>query len=369
MEQHAVPQDITGFKFKLVGDMTLKQFGELAGGAVVAYLFFASGWHPFIRWPLVFLFGFLGFALAFLPIEERPLDIWIINFIRAIYQPTLYIWRKDAVRRAIPAAISEVTTASAEPVAQVWPYTPPTPPPQSIPEPKEDKSPLSIEDLQTTKKLEQVTTDVKIDVYKAKNEPSIITVDDLARKRDEKKLADEQQLRNLLAENKNLENQIEGVKTRIQALAGVDTSQLQTQLENLAKQKDELSSQMNTLQNQPAPPPPPAAPATPAVIKVVEKSVTRQTTISLTDVPNVINGIVTNDQGVPLDGTILIVKDKGGNSIRALKSNQIGQFIASTPLDNGTYYLEFERKGYTFDILEITLDGKNISPLEIHGHN
>ena len=96
MEQHAVPQDITGFKFKLVGDMTLKQFCELAAGAIIAYIFYASGLHPILKWPLVFIFGFLGFALAFLPIEERPLDVWLANFFKSIYQPTLYLWKKGA---------------------------------------------------------------------------------------------------------------------------------------------------------------------------------------------------------------------------------------------------------------------------------
>src|SRR5574340_768773 len=107
-EQHAVPQDITGFKFKLVGDMTLKQFGELAGGAIVAYLFWASNWHPLLRWPLTFFFGLLGVGLAFLPIEERPLDVWIINFLKAIYRPTYYVWKKDTSGMAIATQVSQI---------------------------------------------------------------------------------------------------------------------------------------------------------------------------------------------------------------------------------------------------------------------
>ena len=65
-EQHAVPQDITGFQFKLVGDMTLKQFGELAFGVIMAYLFYASSWHPILKWPLTLFFGFFGVALLIL---------------------------------------------------------------------------------------------------------------------------------------------------------------------------------------------------------------------------------------------------------------------------------------------------------------
>lgn len=385
MEQHAVPQDITGFKFKLVGDMTLKQFGELAGGAVIAYLFFASGWHPILKWPGVFIFGLLGFALAFLPVEERPLDIWIINFIKAIYQPTLYIWKKSAV-------VAQVTTASpaiGEPQVTVtpWPYAPPPPPPAPEPQPAPPPpmapaSPLSIEDLQklrdekiqelqgVTKKLEKNTTELKEDTYRAQRGPAIITVDDLAKRRDEKYQEDQNQLYALLEENKNLITQIESVKTRIQALAGLDTSQLQAQLTNLSTQHDSLAGRINSLQDQLTGKKPEdkgrQATSEDDQVKVVDKPVARQTTISLTDVPNVINGAVTSNRGVPLENTILVVKDKAGNSIRAMKTNQIGQFIASTPLENETYYLEFERPGYSFDVLEITLDGKVITPIDVH---
>ena len=42
MQQHPVPRNVTGFQFKLVGDMTLKQFGYLAGGVVMGYIAFRA---------------------------------------------------------------------------------------------------------------------------------------------------------------------------------------------------------------------------------------------------------------------------------------------------------------------------------------
>lgn len=380
MEQHAVPQDITGFKFKLVGDMTLKQFGELAGGAIVAYIFYATPWPAILKWPFVIIFGFLGFALAFLPIEERPLDVWIVNFIKSIYQPTLYVWKNGAVRPSIATVAVNVTSGVDNPTTQLWPYpqtaTPPKPvvpaliPVTPTPPTTQSDQPVSIEDLQkrrdakvkeledAVKKLEQATTPPKIDPVPVPSGPPVITVDDLAKKRDEKKLADEAALRALAEQNKQLETQIADAKLKMQALTGNDTTQLQSQLQNLEKQKVDLGTQAATFQ----------APANEA-IKVVTPPAARQTVISLTEKPNVINGTITNSQGAPLDNAILIIKDKAGNSVRALKSNQIGQFIASTPLENGIYYLELERQGYTFDTLELTVDGKIIAPLEIHAKN
>ena len=38
MKQHPIPQDITGYKFHLIGAMTLKQFAEVAVGAIIAFI-------------------------------------------------------------------------------------------------------------------------------------------------------------------------------------------------------------------------------------------------------------------------------------------------------------------------------------------
>ena len=94
MQQHPIPQNVTQYQFRLVGDMTLKQFLELAGGMVLAYLFFASNLIFIVKWPLVILSLLFGAGLAFFPIEDRPLDQWITNFIKAIYQPTRFTWQK-----------------------------------------------------------------------------------------------------------------------------------------------------------------------------------------------------------------------------------------------------------------------------------
>jgi len=95
METHPVPQQISAYQFRLVGDMTLKQFFQVGGGALVSLLIYATGIHPIIKWPLI-LFSFsLGAALAFLPFEERPLSQWLLSFFRSVYSPTIYFWEKD----------------------------------------------------------------------------------------------------------------------------------------------------------------------------------------------------------------------------------------------------------------------------------
>ena len=95
MEQHAVPQAITTYKFRLVGDMTLKQFLELASGLVIAWLLFSSKVNFLFKWTLGPFFAFIGFALALIPFEDRPLDQWFLNFVSAISHPTQFVYRSQ----------------------------------------------------------------------------------------------------------------------------------------------------------------------------------------------------------------------------------------------------------------------------------
>jgi len=39
--------------------------------------------------------GAIGFAFAFLPINDRPMDVWIINFIKSLTSPTQYFYHKN----------------------------------------------------------------------------------------------------------------------------------------------------------------------------------------------------------------------------------------------------------------------------------
>lgn len=96
-ERHPVPQQVSGYEFRLIGDMTLKQFAELAFGEVLALICWRLPLASIIKYPLVGFFAFLGVALAFVPIHEQSLDNWIINFFRAIYSPTQFIWKKSDV--------------------------------------------------------------------------------------------------------------------------------------------------------------------------------------------------------------------------------------------------------------------------------
>src|SRR3989344_1059812 len=109
MEQHPVPQNVTTFQFRLIGDMTIKQFGYLAGGAILAYISYNLPLPFFFRWPLTAIFALGGIGFAFVPIEERPMDVWFLSFIKSIYSPTLYLWQRE---EAIPVVSTEGAQAT-----------------------------------------------------------------------------------------------------------------------------------------------------------------------------------------------------------------------------------------------------------------
>lgn len=125
MEQHPVPQPITSYEFRLVGDMTLKQFGKLAAGLILALIVYAINPPALLKWPLIFLFSGIGAAMAFVPFEGRPIDIWIIAFFKRIYSPTQFIWKQKE------KAVSSLSQAQSKAI----PLVPPQPPPP-VPKPK-----------------------------------------------------------------------------------------------------------------------------------------------------------------------------------------------------------------------------------------
>ena len=95
MREHPIPQDISGYRFHIIGNMTLKQFIEMAGGCVVAVIIYATNLPTIIKWPLIGLSIGVGALIAFIPIAERPLDHWVITFFKVLYRPTNFSGKKQ----------------------------------------------------------------------------------------------------------------------------------------------------------------------------------------------------------------------------------------------------------------------------------
>lgn len=97
MQSHPVPQNITGFEFKLVGFLTIRQFGYLAAAGILSFIVYVLPLYLIIKVFLILPLVLLGGALAFLPINDIPFDRWIVSFVRSVYSPTKLVWRKRPI--------------------------------------------------------------------------------------------------------------------------------------------------------------------------------------------------------------------------------------------------------------------------------
>lgn len=94
MDQHPVPRQITTFEFKLIGFMTLKQFLYLAISCPIGFIIYKLIPFPIINVLVGMVVASIGALFAFVPIQDRPMEIWIRNFIKRLNSPTQYTYRK-----------------------------------------------------------------------------------------------------------------------------------------------------------------------------------------------------------------------------------------------------------------------------------
>lgn len=336
-EAHPIPQNVTSFEFKLVGDMTLRQFLYLAAGAGVAYVTFLllAVSAPLLAWPIIVISAGLGVAFAFLPLQDRPLDHWLRAYFKAVYSPTKRTWKISGqpfssqplffqrLNLYVQRNFSEQPQPIAINIPQIQPHLPnpqPTIPnlaakPVALP---------SKEELEKTVSLAKQAQSLKVKIIEAERQLGLL------------KTQASQPGANPQAYSQEM-NQVLG---HLQALMS-EASAVERQLEGDA-----------TL---------PVARV--MVVPAVPRATINQ--ISLTSTPNVINGVITDHQGNYLDGAVVVIYDKAGLPVRALKTNKLGQFTGSTPLPNGSYTIELEKESLSFDVLQIELTGTVLPPLQV----
>lgn len=96
MQEHPVPRQITTFEFKLIGEMTVKQFGYIAFAAAFAVIiYFLVPNVFFLNLVLAAIPALLGIGFAFVPINDRPMDLWLRNLFKRLFSPTQYYYRKN----------------------------------------------------------------------------------------------------------------------------------------------------------------------------------------------------------------------------------------------------------------------------------
>jgi len=295
MEQHPIPQQISSYEFKLVGEMTLKQFGKAAGGIILAVIVNAMPIVFFIKWPLIIIFALGGLAMAFLPYQDRPLETWMMAFLKSIYSPTIYLYKKKKPENWLDIDLSKTIKTESEEKIEV---------PQ-----KEEK------------KIEEFINSL----------PSV------GRERGEALLrpstgsglrTGKQETRNERQETRDEKQETRDERQEVGTAPRLD----------LKTQKLEATGE------------------------VVFGSIPMPT---IPKSPNILVGMVLDSNQKIVEGAIVDLQDKNGNSSRVLKTNQLGQFKTLTPLSSGKYLIVTDKEGLKFDRVEILLENKIVEPIKI----
>ena len=296
MEQHPIPQQITSYEFKLVGDMTLKQFGKAAGGVIIALLINSSKLVFFVKWPLIFIFAAGGLALAFVPFQDRPLETWLMAFIKSIYSPTIYTYKKNSPENWLEIDLSKQLKSDEEEEVVV-PI-------------KEDKKVKEF--INSLPSIGREKEEAKEEILEKKEE-SLKPKEEIEEKREEslKPKEEEKEVKEEEAKAANL-----GLKTeKLEATGNVVFGEI------------------------PMP--------------------------DIPDLPNLVVGMVLDQNHKIVEGAIIEIQDKEGNPSRVLKTNKLGQFKTLTQLSNGKYLVVTEKENLEFDRVEINLEGKIVEPIKI----
>jgi len=94
MDLHPIPRQITTFEFKLIGFMTVKQFGYVLLAGVFGYLFFLAIPIQILNIIVGVLVLSVGLVFAFVPINDRPLEVFVRNLIKRLNSPTQHVFQK-----------------------------------------------------------------------------------------------------------------------------------------------------------------------------------------------------------------------------------------------------------------------------------
>ncbi len=354
MENHPIPQDVTGFKFKLIGSVTIKQFLYLLAAGILTVLVFMLPINIFIKIPLMTIFSLVGLGLAFVPIEGRPMDLMIVNFAKTIPSENRYIYQKKGANLSNYEFLKP-------PVIKVEVLTPKNEPEEN--NETDSKREILLKRLRNSSfkpdaAEQQFFNSVKSYFDEKQTVPEPQRVQTLPDKLPEeakpvelpKEVADETPP---ITEEKIEAQQPETQPIPEHTVNSPEEQQIVAQPEPQAQEPVQETTQ-TPISNENS------SLTTPQSQLVAGFP-------SLPDVPNVVLGIVKDPRGKVLPNILVEVVDANSVPVRAFKTNLLGQFASATPLPNGNYkiFVEDPQKKNEFEQLDLSLVGEICNPLEI----
>ncbi len=365
MREHPLPQDVTGYQFHIVGNMTLKQFVEIGVGCVIGFFIYTTNLLPFIKWPLIGVTVAMGAFAAFIPFEERPFDHWIITFFKVIYKPTKFFWkRKPKIpdyflyeSKDLPQLPVEVDLTPARRqrihdfITSINQATPEQDPYEEYVQQRAGEiissfAFITAQQTQIVKRTQKPTLTVRVrDLMPEEKEESVNAINPVGRMTgmSKKALAASQVAANIAIptiENVGVQRTSNvGLNETETNVAGVSSGAAYIEPTKQTAKLDEKITQ--TIFNTDLP-----FPSTPTQ-------------------PNKPVGMVLGPNNELLAGAIVEITTTDGVVVRAVKSNSLGQFFITTPLQNGNYIMRVEKDGFNFDQQQLNLNNQILKPIEV----
>jgi hypothetical protein len=321
-EQHPIPRQITTFEFKLIGFMTLKQFLYLLVFTPMGFVAFKLFPIPIVNILVGIGVALIGVALAFLPINERPLDVWLKNLYKRLTSPTQYIFQKDNK----PLYFLEDLYFLADPHRVVSHI--------------ESKEKLALY-LQKAQPKKPVAVNKKVQIQSLLRQPTHQVRPGQAAVQPQQKVV--YQKPPFVPQ----QSTVQIVQTQEPVVVH---AQPPVAVQQPVQQSAPPTAQP---QNQPVQTPVPAA-VVPPVVKPVQQPF--------------LTGVILNNKKIPLPGVLVYIKNDQQVPLRLLKTNPHGIFATYNPLPEGEYMFEMKdpNGGYFFDTMKIHIPNPENRPYEFH---
>jgi len=504
--KHPVPQNVMDVEFKIVGDLTVRQFMYLVAGALLLFIIYKSQLPSFWMWIFMFIVTAISVAIAFVPIEERGMDIWMSNFVKSMRNPAQRIWKKtetmpsyfltdysesiksnytltpiknknklsdflgqieqnkemDSAGTNEDTRLAQINIALSGTSSSSFVTTSQEKATKKVTEEKKpDIADIMVDEINTkrniTSTLSKPIVDKTVDrplvnipstlkrAIKQKQTvkltpkpaphiekpetpiktPKITPIKKVPQKPEHKQAYKQAQKQEQLhkGQEKELKKQIKQPELEIKAIEDQKISlekqvkelkettrqakeaflnkphnekhksntialfnkklfELKTerekidfkinrknekksrknedeQIEKLRKQNQTLETQLREIKEDLE------QIKDTGSSRMVKPDNSKNANNTKQGEENIVTGFVKDNNGQLIEAAVIIIKDKNGGVVRALKSNPLGAFKAQTPIDNGTYTIEVIKNGKSFDIISIQLDGSKFEPVTL----
>ena len=387
MREHPIPQDITGYRFHIIGNMTIKQFAQMGAGCMLAFLIYSTNLLDIIKWPLIALSVGLGAMVAFVPFEERPLDHWITTFFKILYKPTKFYWKREA---KIPEAFLYTPQANATPAEEEYDLSPVRRERireylSSVNRHGYNLEPDQIEEQTRISDLMQTFAQIKTTAPKPSDSETKPDLKVRVRGLGQSNQA-HYQWGDSNSDKYNQDNQAplmydQTIGTPIEFRAPLPAEQVAQDIQvpeqgsiRVAQNTEQQDGAVSTLSNQQNAQnqayvdnntiPQEEAPD-------VSGAITYNSQLPFPappTEPNIVVGMVLTPQHDLVNDAIVEVKNQDGTTIRAVKTNALGQFFISTPLPLGDYFIVTEKDDMAFTPIQLPINNTVVHPVEIRSN-